>query len=240
MSVFDPQSVPGVPLPAQLMAELGRLDTCSVANAIEVTGVRLRNEGYVDSTVTCLVPTDAPLLGHAFTLTVRTSEPPIGGSRFVDRIDWWDRLLALPEPRVLVVQDVQGHPGSGSFLGEVHATLYQALGCAGIVTNGAVRDLPHLERLGFAAFAAHVSVSHAYAHVIDFGKPVTVGGLQIRTGELMHGDRHGVLSIPLEIAPDLPRIHARNRRRELAIIEYCRSPGRTVEGLRALLQEPSS
>ncbi len=237
MTVADETGAPYTALDPALLRELGGIDTCTIANAIEVTGVRLRNEGYADSTVACLLPELPPAVGYAFTLRVRTNDPPIDGGDFVDRVDWWDQLLTVPPPRILVVEDVHAEPGTGSFLGEVHASVYRALGCAGIVTNGAVRDLGGLERLGFPAFAGHVAVSHAYAHIIEFGVPVTVGGLEVAPGELMHGDRHGVLAIPIAVAAALPGIVARNRVRERAIIDYCRSPERTVAGLKALLQQ---
>jgi regulator of RNase E activity RraA len=229
------QGVGSSPDPTELAVALRRLDTCAIANAIECTGVRLRNEGFADATIACQVAAPRPLVGYAFTLRLRTSDPPIEGRDFTDRVDWWDRLLEIPEPRVLVVEDADTGPATGSFLGEVHANIYRALGCAGVVTNGAVRDLPGLEALGFPAFASHVAVSHAYAHVVEVGEPVTIGGLRIAAGDLMHGDQHGVLSVPLSVAPRLPRIADRLHRRERAIIELCRSPHFSVDALKALL-----
>jgi regulator of RNase E activity RraA len=176
------------------------------------------------------------LIGYALPLRVRTTDPPIRGLRYIDHIDWADQLLSLPKPRILVVEDMQSHPGTGSFLGEVHANMYRALGCAGVITSGAVRDLPALHALGFHSFAAHISVSHAYVHVIEVGAPVTVGGLEVRTGDLMHADQHGVLSIPMTVAADLPSISAQQKKEEQRIIEFCRAPGFTVEGLVQLLQ----
>jgi 4-hydroxy-4-methyl-2-oxoglutarate aldolase len=211
------------------------LATCDLANAIEVTGVRLRNEGYMDSTVRCLFPEFAPLMGYALTLRVRTGDPPIAGPAYVERADWWDQFLAIPEPRLLVVKAEPDDSGSGSILGEVHAHIYRGLGCVGLVTDGAVRDLPALRRLGFPVFAGHVSVSHAYAHVVEVGIPVVVGGLEVRTGDLIHGDGHGVLSVPLQVAHELPAIAARQKKQDQAIIEYCRSTAFTVDGLKRLL-----
>ncbi len=211
------------------------LATCDLANAIESTGVRLRNEGYMDSTVRCLFPEFAPLMGYALTLRVRTGDPPIAGPAYVERDDWWDQFLAMPEPRLLVVKGEPNDSASGSILGEVHAHIYRGLGCVGMVTDGAVRDLPALRRLGFPVFAGHVSVSHAYAHVVEVGIPVVVGGLEVRTGDLIHGDGHGVLSVPLQVAHELPAIVARQKKQDQTIIEYCRSTAFTVDGLKRLL-----
>jgi len=236
MSTAGPLPQRVVALPAEQFEALSRLDTCALANAIEATGVRLRNEGYMDSTVRCLFPDLPPLIGYALPLRVRATDPPIRGLRYIDHIDWADQLLSLPRPRILVVEDMQSHPRTGSFLGEVHANMYRALGCAGVITSGAVRDLPTLHALGFHSFAAHISVSHAYVHVVEVGAPVTVGGLEVHTGDLLHADQHGVLSIPMTVASDLPSISAQQKKEEQRIIEFCRSPCFTVEGLVRLLQ----
>lgn len=235
MTAQDLGTAPNPPLDAEALELLSKLDTCAIANSIEATGVRLRNEGYMDSTIHCLFPDLPPLLGYALPLRVRTDGPPIEELAYVDRVDWWEQFLAIPQPRLLVVDDEHGNAASGSILGEVHTNVYRALGCAGVVTNGAVRDVPALRKLGFPVFANHVSVSHAYAHVVAVGEPVTVGGLQIRTGDLLHGDIHGILSIPLQVAPELPAIARRQKKEEQALIEYCRSAGFTVEGLKRLL-----
>ena len=79
-------------------------------------------------------------------------------------------------------------------MGEIHATIGMALKCVGCVTNGAVRDFPAVEAMGFQMYAGNVSVSHAYAHIIEFGEPVEIGGLKISSGDLLHGDRHGILT----------------------------------------------
>jgi len=229
------------PLPAHSLPDpetlqlLRNLDSCAITNAIETTAVRLRNEGYVDASIQCLFPELRPLLGYALTLRVRTGDPPIEGISFVDRVDWWERFLAVPEPRLLVMHAAPGGAASGSVLGEVHANIYRALGCKGIITSGAVRDLPALRRLGFPVFAGHVSVSHGYAHIVEIGEPVSVGGLTIRTGDLLHGDAHGVVSIPLQVAHALPAIVARQKQQEQAVIDYCHSAEFTVEGLKRLL-----
>ena len=185
--------------------KLRALDTCRVSNAIERLDVRLRNEGFIVDTVQCRFPHFTPMLGYAATGRIRTAAPPMTGQRcYYDRLDWWTYVASIPEPRVIVLQDVDHKPGVGAFVGEVHANIGLALNCVGCVTNGAVRDLPVVEALGFHLFAGSVSVSHSYAHITEFGEPVEIGGLKIRPGDLLHGDRHGVLTIPAEIGADIP------------------------------------
>ena len=177
------------------------------------------------------------MLGYAATLRIRTSSPPPMGDAYLDRTDWWSRLEELPLPRVMVIEDVDPHPGTGAFLGEVHASILKALGCVGAVTNGAVRDLPAIRKMGFPLFSGSLSVSHAYVHVVDFGVPVTIGGLEIQPGDLLHGDEHGILRIPLTIAEEIPAAADRLRERESTITAFCRSEHFTLAGLERLLNE---
>lgn len=221
--------------PAQLDA-LRRLDTCTVANAIETFNVRLRDVGFADSSVRCIFPKMPPLVGYAATVRIRCSGPPVDGRVPVERTDWWSKLLAVPGPRVVVIQDVSERPGFGSFIGEVHARVLQALGCVGAVTNGSVHDLPGIEAAGFRLFAGSVAVSHAYVHIVDFDKPVEVGGLKVNPGDLLHADQHGVLAVPPEIAAGIPAVAAQLVERERQVIEFCRSREFTVEKLREVVK----
>jgi len=224
-------------LPAPLASELSEIDSCSLCNAIEATGTRPRDEGFTDGTIRCLFDRLPPMLGYAFTLRVSTGHPKVRELRYVDHVDWAPALLALPEPRILVVENIGADPSRGAVLGEVHASIFRALGVAGVVTNGAVRDLPALETLRFHAFAGFVSVSHAYAHVVEVGAAVGIGGMSIQTGQVLHGDRHGIVSIPIEVADQLPTLVQRQKADEARIIDYCRSTQFSVAGIDALLRQ---
>lgn len=215
------------------LEELRQLDTCSVANAIEKFAVRLRNSGFADSTVRCVFEDFPPVVGYAATLRVRTSDPPMDGDSYYYRLDWLDHLLSVPAPRVLVIQDLDRQPGLGAFIGEVHANILKAMGCAAVVTNGAVRDLEGVRALEFQMFAGNLSVSHAFAHLFDFGGPVEVGHLHVEPGDLLHGDRHGVQTVPLEIAQKVPAVARRMNGEERGIIEFCQSSAFTLEKLRS-------
>ena len=220
----------------QLQA-LRRLDACTLANAIEAFHDRLRNEGFVDHTVRSLFPELAPMLGYAGTVKIRGSAPPTTEGSYPDRTDWWDYIESLPAPRVLVVEDTATRPGLCSLVGEVHMSVLRALNCVGVVTNGAVRDIPAARSVGFHYFAGSISVSHGYVHIIEFGQPVKIGGLTIQSGDLLHGDLHGVQSVPLAIAAQIPAVAAQMVAREQALIALCRSPDFTLQKLRALLAQ---
>src|SRR6266478_5276714 len=150
--------------PAQMEA-LRHLDACTLANAIETFQKRLRNEGFMDHTVQCLFPRLQPMVGYAATIKIRGSAPPTAEGPYPDRTDWWDYILSLPAPRVVVVQDTSTRPGLGSLVGAVHMNILRAIHCTGVVTNGSVRDIPAAESAGFHLFAGSVAVSHAYVHI---------------------------------------------------------------------------
>jgi len=211
---------------------LRRLDACTLANAIETFHQRLRNEGFVNSSVHCLFSDLAPMLGHAATVKIRGSAPPTAAGIYTDRTDWWEYVRSVPAPRVVVVQDMATQVGLGSLLGAVHVNILFALGCVGAVTNGSVRDLPAAKKLGFHLFAGSVSVSHAYVHIVEFGAPVEIGGLTIQSGDLLHGDLHGVQSVPLEVADKFPLAAAEIIAREQELIALCQSKDFSIEKLR--------
>jgi regulator of RNase E activity RraA len=226
------------PITKELLDALRSLDACTLANAIESFGARLRNTGFADGSIRCLFPSLPPMVGHAVTLKLRGSSPPVGQQAYRGSTDWWEYVLSVPAPRVVVVEDVSSRPGLGALLGEVHVNILLNLGCVGAVTNGAVRDLPAVERLKFPFFAGCLSVSHSYVHVVGAGQPVVVGGLAIESGDLVHGDLHGIQTIPPGIAAGLPAAAARITARERDLIALCRSPAFTLERLRKAVEAP--
>jgi len=219
------------------LEQFRRLSTCMVASAIERFHVRLPNAGFSDSRVRCIFPDLPTVVGYAATARIRTSTPPMEGHRYYFRTSWWNGILAVPPPRIVVVEDLDSRPGLGALLGEVHANVLQALGSVAFVTNGSVRDLPEVGAIGFQLFAGNVAVSHAYAHLFDFGGSVEVGGMKVKPGDLVQGDRHGVQTIPLEIAAEVPRVAREIQRRRQYFVGLCRSREFSLEKLRGAMEE---
>jgi regulator of RNase E activity RraA len=214
-------------------------DTCVIADAIDSLGVRLRNEGIATGGFRCLFKSLPPMVGYAATCTVRSADPPMLGCRYVERIDWWQHISRTPAPTVVVMQDIDDRPGTGAFFDKVHASVFEALGCVGAITNGAARELPGTEANGFQVFAGRIAISRAYIHIVEFGKPVEVGGLTIHPGDLIHGDRHGIVTIPQELELKLPAVARVIREKKQQLIALSRKPGTTHDelsrGLRDLL-----
>jgi regulator of RNase E activity RraA len=188
------------------------------------------------SEIRCLFPELGPLVGYAVTALIRAEPQPLQGHR-ASTFAWWDFVLSIPAPRVVVVHDLDDPRGQGAQWGEVQANIHRALGCAGVVTDGSVRDLDEVRALGFQFAAAHVSVSHAWVHMVDFGLPVKVGGLWVRPGDLIHADQHGVVAVPPETAEKIPAAVAKIEAEERRLIELCQSPDFSAERLKELYQQ---
>jgi 4-hydroxy-4-methyl-2-oxoglutarate aldolase len=218
--------------------ELRQLSTCVTASAIETFGVRMHNTGFADSSIRCVFKGAPPVIGYAATARIRSADPPMEkhGYFYYDRADWWNDILTIPVPRIVVIEDLDERPGVGAFVGVVHAGILRALGCIALVTNGSVRDITEIEPTGFQLFASNVAVSHAYAHVFDFGGKVRVGGLNIAPGNLVQGDVHGVQTIPLEIADKIPRVAREIRERRKRLMDICRSDDFSVERLQQVMK----
>jgi 4-hydroxy-4-methyl-2-oxoglutarate aldolase len=91
--------------------------------------------------------------------------------------------------------------------------------------------LPAVRASGIQMFAGSVAVSHAYAHIFDVGAQIVIGEMEVRPAELLYGDPHGVLSIPLEIAGQVPEVAAELQERERKVVEFCRSSAFSVTKL---------
>jgi 4-hydroxy-4-methyl-2-oxoglutarate aldolase len=201
--------------------------TPAVANAIEEFDVRPRNEGFMLG-IRCMYPEFEPMVGYACTATIVANTP-------LEKGDWggtrqhWANIHATQGPRIVVIQDLDEPKCIGSLWGEVNGNIHKALGCLGVVTDGGVRDLDEVRDLGFHFFAADVIPSHAYVHIVDAAIPVTVGGLLVNNGDLLHADKHGVVSIPHDIAREVPDACKKVEDGERRIIDYCQSPNYSAE-----------
>lgn len=217
-------------LSASQLQAIRQFDTCAIANAIESFEIRLRNEGFTRPGLRCLSGDNARLIGYATTCRVRSENPPVKGRSYFDRMDWWEAMERIPQPRIAVLEDLDPVP-AGAFVGEVHAAVLKAFGCQGVITNGAVRDLDAVRALGLSLFAAHAGVSHAYVHMVDYGTPVKIFGLRVHPGDLLYADCHGAVSIPHEIAGEVAGAAARIRDAERRIVNTCLSPDFSPEHL---------
>lgn len=221
-------------LSPDLLEILRTIDTPTICNAIERFAVRDRTVGFLGLNVRCLFPEMPPMVGYALTVTTESTTPgPPPAPHGVMRM--WEALAAAPKPTILVMKSVDPEPQRSCFFGEVMANTAKRLGCIGVVTDGGVRDLNEVRALGLHYFAAGLVPSHGNHRVIEVGVPVRISGATIATGDLLHGDLHGVTTIPLEIAARLPQEVERIRALERQRIELVNRPDFSLDALRQAL-----
>jgi len=212
-----------------------RFDSCKIANALECLKIRLKNEGFTRPGLHCVTGGFPAVLGYAVTSRVKAADPPLKGSIHFDLLEWWEEIAAHSGPLIAVIQDVDHKPGQGAVLSDVHAEVLRALNCQGLITNGAVRDLPALAAMEFPTFAQFVAASHSYVHMVDFNVPVEILGLHVKPGDLVFVDVHGALLLPPEAVDAVIRVANEQASHERKIIDLCRSQHFSIPKLRAAL-----
>jgi regulator of RNase E activity RraA len=220
-------------LTASLIDELQSIDTPTACNALELLVPQRRGYGYTTRPLTCIRPQLKPIVALARTATIRSTHPSdFSGSTGTQHSDaYYAYIDEGPKPSVVVIQDIDAERGYGSFWGEVNSTIHMGFGCIGVITDGGIRDLPDIAP-GFQMLADRVIPSHAFVHVVDFGRPVNVAGMRVRDGDLIHADQHGAVVIPHEVAAQVKSAAAKVVRRERVIIEAARQPGFNIDKLR--------
>ena len=207
-----------------LFTKLRKFDTPTICNVIELFEVRPRNQGFMDHRITCAFPEMPPMIGFASTASFRSDEPPGTGDVYGSLQDQLETFGELPGPAVVVFQDLDD-PAVGATFGEVMCSTYRAFGSTGLITSGGGRDLEQVRAIDFPVFTGSTISSHADYHTLLVGLQVRVGGLTVRTGDLLHGDANGITNIPVDIASDVADIAEEFIEAEKIVIDYVQSNG---------------
>lgn len=216
----------------QYIQELCKFTSPIVYDAIEKFNLRSRTAGYTDSTIKAITPELGAVCGYARTGKITGSLPQCEGDNTLPIEKVWKYAGSLPKPGIMVVEDTDPGAKLACAWGDYSASVFGAMGCVGCVTNGCVRDVDEVRALGFHMFASSKIVGHAYNRYISINTPVTIGGLIINPGDLIHADQHGVGIIPAEIPLD--ELIAKAKECVAAddrVVSYCKSPNFSVEGL---------
>jgi regulator of RNase E activity RraA len=215
----------------EIFDHLRRYDTPTICNALEIALGGRFTSGFTHQRLIAAFPKLPPIVGHARTVSIRSSVPFDAMSRKARLLDYYDYLAKGSRPTVAVVQDVDSQPGLGAFWGEVNTNVHFGLGCIGAVTNGSMRDLDMMCPQ-FQCLAATLSPSHAYVQVVDFGRQVDVFGMSVCDNDIVHADYHGAVVIPAAALDKLPAAIDLMARREKVILDAARQPGFNVEAMR--------
>ena len=183
---------------------LRSVDTPTVCNAIEAAQGKRGFNNFTKATMVASAPEEKSVVGYALTAKIAaTSAPEEPAERVKERrMAYYKYMAEGKRPSVAVIEDCDFPNCVGAFWGEINTTVHKGFGVSGVVTNGVVRDLGDLPT-GFPVIAGSIGPSHAFVHVREFGKPVSVFGLEVEEGDLVHADRHGALVIPSLVIPSI-------------------------------------
>lgn len=216
-------------LDAAQLAKLRKVDSATIANVIELFDFRSYVAGYSNLTLKAIYPKLPPAVGYAVTATFRAAYPAESGDAYGGMTELISQAMATPAPRMVVFQDLDDPPAAATY-GEIMATTFQKFGFSGLITSGGARDIEQVDRLQFPCWASSVIVSHGYCRFPDVNVPVTVGGLQVKPGDLLHADANGIVNIPHPIAAAVAELCEPYIQAEEIILEYLRGSQPSVAG----------
>jgi regulator of RNase E activity RraA len=222
---------------AALLDELRKVDTPTICNALELVVTPREKIRFTTKPFVATEP-DAVLVGFARTCTIRAEAESTlpGPEKRRLRLAWYEHVAtANPGPNIAVIQDLDSLPGTGAFWGEVNTTVHKGLGVLGCVTNGSIRDLGMVAK-PFPLIAGVVNPSHAFVHVTSVGNEVSIHGMVVADGDLIHADQHGACVIPAAVAEKLPAAIDKGARREAVILAAARAPGFSFATLKQALE----
>jgi 4-hydroxy-4-methyl-2-oxoglutarate aldolase len=214
------------------LGALARIDSATVSNAIETFNVRDHTAGYTSLELRCLTPELPPMVGYAITCTSDSTMP--GPRRPTKEHEFFEAIAAAPKPAILVIKDMGTDRLRSCYGGDVLATIARRLGAIGLVTDGGVRDLAGIRQRvpGFQVFASGFVVSHGIPTFLDVGVTVSICGVPICPGDLLHGDENGLLVIPSEVAGRVAAQAEAILTQERDLIAFIHSDSFSLEGLK--------
>lgn len=190
----------------KLIEELRSVDTPSITNVVATYPKNplclglynpWQENWYTDQSIRCMYPELGPTVGYAVTCVYGLPDPSFSRLSFMDVIDALD---ASPKPTILVLQ--QKYPpelaAKVGLAGEIMTTAMQAVGCRGVLSNGPSRDIDAIRPMKFQYLLSGVSAGHGEMAVHAVNVPVTVGGMDVAPGEIIHMDENGACKFPAD------------------------------------------
>jgi regulator of RNase E activity RraA len=191
------------------LAALRQIDTPTITNVVATYPTNPLCLGlynpwtenwYTDTSVRCMYPDLGPVIGYAVTCVYGMPDP-----NYPNRLTYQDVIEAMdasPRPSILVIQ--QKWPPEifkkAGLAGEIMTTTAQAVGCVGLLSNGPSRDIDAIRRNKFQMLLSGVTAGHGAMGVMAVQVPVSVAGMDVAPGELIHMDENGAVKFPADKA----------------------------------------
>ena len=190
----------------KMIEELKNFDTPSITNVVATYPdhplcLGLYNpwseNWYTDQSLRCMYPELGRTVGYAVTCTWGVPDPNYSGVTFMDVLDAMDASL---KPTIFVFQqkfppELEGKVG---LAGGNMTTAMQAIGCVGAISNGPSRDIDEIRPMKFQYLLSGVTSGHGAMAVHAVNVPVSVAGMDVAPGEMIHMDENGAVKFPAE------------------------------------------
>jgi len=208
-----------------LLNLLQSVDTPTVCNAIEVAQGK---RGFNDFTRGTMLASDTKgvIVGYAVTAQIAAIEPPTEAVSVIRerRMSYYKAMSENVKPSIAVVEDLDYPNCIGAFWGEVNTTIHKGFGMSGALTNGVMRDLGDMAE-DFPVVAGSIGPSHGFVHVRSVNQPINVFGLNIKSGDLVHADRHGAVVVPIDVIDGLEASILKMQETEKLVLDPARKKG---------------
>ncbi|MCL2163038.1 MAG: RraA family protein [Oscillospiraceae bacterium] len=222
----------------EMIEQLEKISTPIVYDGIEKFHIQSNTLFYTDETLRCIFPEKGAMCGYACTAKITGVLPKAESEIVIPSKAVWEYVYDSRKPGVMVIEDIDGDPKRACAWGDFSASIFEALGCIGTLTNGFVRDVDVVKDMPFKFFARSVIAGHGNIRYKEIGVPVRIAGMTINPGDLIHADIHGAVVIPGEL--DLGELLAMIQKcldSEGKVISYCKGSNFTLEGLFAEVDE---
>jgi len=226
----------------ELMENLREFDTPSITNIVATYPKNplclglyepWRQNWYTDQSVRCIYPELGRLVGYAVTVVYSLPDPNFNRLTMRDLVE---ALGKSKRPSIVVIkQDFPPEilPKVGLCGGQM-TTMFKACGAVGVITNGPSRDIDEIRPLKFQYIMSGVTPGHGNMAIHAINVPVSVAGMDVAPGEIIHMDENGACKFPADRMADIYK-----NVKELAKAEAERAKkikaAKTIEEIKALL-----
>lgn len=207
------------------------LEQCSTASLSTLLFKRgLRNQ-FVQG-VRPVRPATGSMVGPAYTLRYIPAREDLNPIEVFQDVRHPQRraIEEIPAGHVMVMDCREDATAASA--GSILLARLAVRGCAGVVTDGGLRDVAGIAGLEIAAYCARPSApTNLTKHqAIDLDVPIACGGVAVFPGDIAVGDNDGVIILPAHLANDLAEEAARMEREEAWIMAQIKA-GAALPGL---------
>jgi regulator of RNase E activity RraA len=202
----------------KILEQLARYDTASITNVVasypgDKNGcLGLYNpwtvNWYTDQRIRCIFPELGPRVGCA--VTVRYGMP----DAHFNRLGFGDVLRAIdasPKPVIVVMEQAlpEHIKNKNGLSGGNMTTAMKRVGCVGVVSDGPSRDMNEIREMDFQYLLTGVCPGHGDYQIDAINAPVSVCGMDVAPGEIIHMDENGACKFPADKAEQVLELVSR-------------------------------